>query len=128
MIELLRRRPTVSRETSTRLERYVALLLEENERQNLIAASTLDDSGNATSLDSAQLVALSHGRASWFDIGSGAGLPGMVIAILVGGPVTLVEPRRLRADFLAHAVGRTRARRAQVVRGEGRARHAASST
>jgi 16S rRNA (guanine527-N7)-methyltransferase len=38
--------------------------------------------------------------ASWIDIGSGAGLPGIVIAILTGGPVTLVEPRRLRVDFL----------------------------
>jgi 16S rRNA (guanine527-N7)-methyltransferase len=34
------------------------------------------------------------------DVGSGAGLPGIVIACLVEGPVTLVEPRRLRADFL----------------------------
>ena len=38
--------------------------------------------------------------ASWVDIGSGAGLPGIVIACLVDGPVTLVEPRRLRAEFL----------------------------
>jgi 16S rRNA (guanine527-N7)-methyltransferase len=42
--------------------------------------------------------------ASWIDIGSGAGLPGIVVACLVEGPVTLVEPRRLRADFL-HRVG-----------------------
>ena len=42
--------------------------------------------------------------ASWIDIGSGAGLPGIVIACLVDGPVTLVEPRRLRAEFL-HKVG-----------------------
>jgi 16S rRNA (guanine527-N7)-methyltransferase len=34
------------------------------------------------------------------DIGSGAGLPGIVIACLVEGPVTLIEPRRLRAEFL----------------------------
>jgi 16S rRNA (guanine527-N7)-methyltransferase len=37
------------------------------------------------------------------DIGSGAGLPGIVIACLVEGPVTLIEPRRLRADFLHRA-------------------------
>ena len=37
------------------------------------------------------------------DIGSGAGLPGIVVACLVGGPVTLVEPRRLRAEFLHKA-------------------------
>ena len=34
------------------------------------------------------------------DIGSGAGLPGIVIACLVDGPVTMIEPRRLRAEFL----------------------------
>jgi 16S rRNA (guanine527-N7)-methyltransferase len=38
--------------------------------------------------------------ATWVDIGSGAGLPGIVIACLVQGSVTLVEPRRLRAEFL----------------------------
>src|SRR5213079_1206222 len=36
----------------------------------------------------------------WVDIGSGAGLPGIVLACLVDGPVTLVEPRRLRVEFL----------------------------
>ena len=52
-------------------------------------------------LDSAQLVRFEpEPGASWIDIGSGAGLPGIVIACLVDGPVTLVEPRRLRANFL----------------------------
>ena len=56
-------------------------------------------------LDSAQLVRFEgHAGASWIDIGSGAGLPGLVIACLAEGPVTLVEPRRLRAEFLASAV------------------------
>jgi 16S rRNA (guanine527-N7)-methyltransferase len=44
-----------------------------------------------------------HAGASWVDIGSGAGLPGIVIACLVQGPVTLIEPRRLRAEFLHKA-------------------------
>ena len=34
------------------------------------------------------------------DVGSGAGLPGLVIAIATGAPMTLIEPRRLRAEFL----------------------------
>jgi 16S rRNA (guanine527-N7)-methyltransferase len=42
--------------------------------------------------------------ASWADIGSGAGLPGVVIACLVEGPLTLIEPRRLRAEFLHKVV------------------------
>jgi 16S rRNA (guanine527-N7)-methyltransferase len=56
-------------------------------------------------LDSAQLVRFEpEPNAAWVDIGSGAGLPGVVIACLVEGPVTLVEPRRLRAEFLAAVV------------------------
>jgi 16S rRNA (guanine527-N7)-methyltransferase len=91
----------VSRETLERLERYVAFLHEENARQNLVSAATLDQVWDRHLLDSAQLVRYEpHAGASWVDIGSGAGLPGIVVACLVGGPVTLVEPRRLRAEFL----------------------------
>jgi 16S rRNA (guanine527-N7)-methyltransferase len=94
------RRP-VSRETFEKLQSYVALLSEENARQNLISAATLDQVWDRHILDSAQLVGFEpHAGASWVDIGSGAGLPGIVIGCLVEGPVTLVEPRRLRADFL----------------------------
>ena len=95
----------VSRETIERLKEYVALLREENERQNLVSAATLEQVWDRHILDSAQLVSLeSHAGSSWLDIGSGAGLPGIVIACLVRGPVTLVEPRRLRAEFLHKAV------------------------
>ena len=95
----------VSRETFQRLEAFVALLREENARQNLVSAATLERVWDRHILDSAQLLAYAPaGRASWIDIGSGAGLPGIVIACLVEGPVTLVEPRRLRAEFLHRAV------------------------
>jgi 16S rRNA (guanine527-N7)-methyltransferase len=102
-LEQVARRP-VSRETFEKLETYTALLREENARQNLVSASTLDHLWDRHILDSAQLVRFEpHPGASWLDIGSGAGLPGIVIACLVEGPVTLVEPRRLRADFLHRA-------------------------
>ena len=92
---------SVSRETLDRLERYVATLREENQRQNLVSASTLDDIWDRHIRDSAQLLRFEpHPNASWVDIGSGAGLPGIVLACFVQGPVTLVEPRRLRAEFL----------------------------
>ena len=95
----------VSRETLEKLEAYVALLEAENVRQNLVSASTLDDVWRRHIADSAQLVRFEpRTGASWIDIGSGAGLPGIVIACLVAGPVTLVEPRRLRADFLHNVV------------------------
>lgn len=92
---------TVSRETFEKLERYVALLREENVRQNLVSAATLDQAWDRHIIDSAQLVRLAPPSAgSWVDLGSGAGLPGIVVACLVDVPVTLVEPRRLRAEFL----------------------------
>jgi 16S rRNA (guanine527-N7)-methyltransferase len=98
-------RTDVSRETSEKLERYVALLRDENERQNLVSAATLDHVWDRHIVDSAQLVRFEpRPGASWIDVGSGAGLPGIVIACLVEGPVTLVEPRRLRAEFLHKAV------------------------
>ena len=91
----------VSRETFEKLEAYVALLREENERQNLVSAATLDVVWQRHILDSAQLARFEpRPGSSWVDIGSGAGLPGIVIASLVEGRVTLVEPRRLRAEFL----------------------------
>jgi 16S rRNA (guanine527-N7)-methyltransferase len=107
MIEALERaaaRP-VSRETFALLEKYVELLKAANAMQNLIAASTLDTIWERHILDSAQLVRFEpRAGASWIDVGSGAGLPGMVVAALTDGPVALVEPRRLRAAFLEETV------------------------
>jgi len=94
----------VSRETYGRLERFAELIVAENERQNLIAPNSIADIWNRHILDGAQLLGLAGGQGGWCDIGSGAGLPGLVIAILGGTPMTLVEPRRLRADFLRQAV------------------------
>ncbi len=107
MIEALERaagRP-VSRETFALLETYVERLRIANNSQNLVSASTLNDIWERHILDSAQLVRFEpKPSSSWVDIGSGAGLPGIVIAALVEGPVTLVEPRRLRAAFLQETV------------------------
>ena len=105
----------VSRETIERLEAYVAFVTEESRRQNLVSASTLGDIWDRHIRDSAQLIRFEpYAGASWVDIGSGAGLPGIVIACLVDGPVTLVEPRRLRADFL-HRVSESLGLRAHIV-------------
>src|SRR5262245_8863545 len=94
----------VPRETMERLEHYVRLLLDEHERQKRIARATVEEVWERHILDSAQLVRFApRPDSSWLDIGSGAGLPGLVIAILTQGPVTLVEPRKLRADFLRSA-------------------------
>ncbi|MET0308903.1 MAG: 16S rRNA (guanine(527)-N(7))-methyltransferase RsmG [Sphingomonas sp.] len=93
----------VSRETL--LERFAAILRREAAQQNLIAASTLDSLWVRHLVDSAQLVPLSvvAGRGAWLDVGSGAGLPGLVAAILLDRPVVLVEPRAKRVAFLRAA-------------------------
>ncbi len=101
--------PGVSRETLERLEAFAALLTQENDRQNLVAASTLGPALWGRHIaDSAQLLPLAPtigGR--WVDLGSGPGLPGLVIAILAPHwHMTLVESRRLRCDFLRTAVSR----------------------
>jgi 16S rRNA (guanine527-N7)-methyltransferase len=90
----------VSRETL--LDRFASVLRQEALQQNLIAASTLDTLWVRHLVDSAQLVPLAEhaGRGAWVDIGSGAGLPGLVIAILLDRPVVLVEPRAKRVAFL----------------------------
>jgi 16S rRNA (guanine527-N7)-methyltransferase len=95
----------VSCETYERIEAYAERLKRENLRQNLVSASTIEHLWERHILDSAQLVRFaSASGVSWVDIGSGAGLPGIIIACLAEGPVTLVEPRHLRAEFLLETV------------------------
>ncbi len=94
----------VSRETFEKLKRFAALLVNENRRQNLIAPASVPRLWDRHILDGAQLLGLAGSNGSWCDIGSGPGLPGLVIAVLGGRPMTLNEPRRLRADFLRRAI------------------------
>ena len=94
----------VSRETFEKLESLAALIVEANRSQNLVAATSIPDLWERHILDGAQLYGLASGGGNWCDIGSGPGLPGLVIAILGGMPITLIEPRRLRADFLRLAI------------------------
>ncbi|MDO9362718.1 MAG: 16S rRNA (guanine(527)-N(7))-methyltransferase RsmG [Sphingopyxis sp.] len=91
-----------SAEQWTRLDRFVELLIAESAQQNLIAASTIPTMWVRHVADSAQLLALDtrDGDGLWIDLGSGAGLPGLVIAILSQRPMLLVESRKRRCDFL----------------------------
>jgi 16S rRNA (guanine527-N7)-methyltransferase len=101
----------VSRETVDRLSRYVALLEQWQPRINLVAGATLPDVWHRHIADSAQLYALAPGAGSWLDLGSGAGFPGLVIAILAhasAGPrVALVESDRRKSAFLAEVARQT---------------------
>lgn len=94
----------VSRETGDRLQAYVDRLIQENDRQNLISSNSVADIWTRHIADSLQLSEFAPWAGSWLDIGSGSGLPGVVIAIATGAPTLLVEPRRLRTEFLARVV------------------------
>lgn len=83
-----------------RLEAFAARLIAESERQNLIAASTVPTIWVRHIADSAQLLSFDQGDGLWLDLGSGAGLPGLVVAILTERPMALVESRKLRCEFL----------------------------
>ena len=111
----------VSRETSAKLEQFASALIAENQVQNLISKSTETDLWVRHFADAAQLIEFAPKEASWIDIGSGAGLPGMVIAILTGAPVTLVEPRRLRAEFLSRTAAALDLAGVTVLRSKGEA-------
>ncbi len=89
-----------------RLDRLVALLLEENARQNLIAKPTIPAIWQRHIADSAQLLAhvSEETPGIWLDLGTGAGFPGLVIAALrPEWEVRLVESRRKRAEWLESA-------------------------
>lgn len=95
----------VSRETLERLETYAALLTKWNPKINLVARSTLDDLWNRHFLDSAQILEIAPAGATWADLGTGGGFPGLVVAILAAESrpalrVTCVESDLRKATFL----------------------------
>jgi len=94
---------TVSRETREKLDLYSEMVRTEAARQNLVSAASLDHFEQRHIDDSAQLFELAPPGGHWLDIGSGAGLPGIVLAIL-GARVRLVESRRLRSTFLSEVI------------------------
>lgn len=93
-----------------RLESYLDLLAEWNEKMNLVGPATLPDFWNRHVLDSAQLLDLAPEARTWADLGTGAGLPGVVLAILGRGRpgfhVHLVESMQKRCRFLDEVVRR----------------------
>jgi len=95
----------VSRETLSRLETYVDLLERWNRRINLIGRNTLGDIWRRHILDSAQLYPLLPARTRLLvDLGSGAGLPGLVLAVMGVAEVHLVESDQRKAAFLREAI------------------------
>jgi len=117
----------VSRETLAHLASYEALLRQWQSAVNLVAPSTLDAIWHRHFADSAQLVALAPAARAWVDLGSGAGFPGLVVALLLTGDpgpavadplerpsqprpprMTLIESNARKCAFLREVVRATR--------------------
>jgi 16S rRNA (guanine527-N7)-methyltransferase len=102
----------VSRETTVRLQIFEHVLLHWQKSMNLVAKSTLSEIWTRHFADCAQLLEVARNRAkpiqSWLDLGSGAGLPGLVIAIMLAESatksapvkVTLIESDARKCAFL----------------------------
>ena len=96
----------VSRETMDKLQVYAAELRKWNQRINLVARGTVAEIWDRHILDSLSIVRHDHTpEEPWMDIGSGAGLPGLVLAIMrseiaSSGPVTLVDKDQRKCAFL----------------------------
>jgi len=89
-----------------RLARLVALLAEENQRQNLVSRESLADVWRRHIADSAQLLihVPRETSAPWLDLGTGAGFPGLVIACLRPElDIRMVESRNRRIEWLERA-------------------------
>jgi len=101
----------VPRETIHRLTRYAELLAHWQKSTNLVGPSTLPRLWSRHFADSAQLLTLAQNARLWLDLGSGAGFPGLVVAILKAGQpgfrMHLVESNRKKAAFLAEVARET---------------------
>ena len=115
----------VSRETLAKLELYADLLRHWQKTINLVAPSTLPDIWQRHIADSAQLIPLAPPEAhKCLDLGSGAGFPGLVMAIMLTDRgqnsgltpphYTLLESDTRKAAFLREVVRQTGLRRAEA--------------
>lgn len=107
----------VSRETFERLEIYVSLLRKWTPRINLVAKSTLPEVWERHIADSLQLLEVMMGQSGHYaDLGSGGGLPGLVVAIahrdfdMDLNNITLVESDQRKAAFLRTVLRETQSK------------------
>lgn len=90
----------VSRETIDQLSFYADEVARWNPAINLVSKSSIPDIWQRHILDSAQIYDAAADTGVWLDIGSGAGFPGLVMAILGAKNVVLVEVDQRKATFL----------------------------
>jgi 16S rRNA (guanine527-N7)-methyltransferase len=96
-------RPLVSRETEARIATYLALLAAWNSRINLVGPVPAAEWRTRHVEDSLQLQSFLPPEGPYADLGSGAGLPGLLLAATGSGPWHLIESDRRKASFLREA-------------------------
>lgn len=101
--EILMETLNVSREAITKLREFQELILKWNKKINLISTSSEGDIWSRHIIDSLQLYKYLQQSNSLVDIGSGAGLPGIVLSIAGIKNTILVESNQKKAAFLLHA-------------------------
>ena len=100
----------VSRETMDRLRIYAAYLEEWQQTLNLVSRNSVPDLWDRHMRDSIQLVEhLPDDARSITDVGSGAGFPGLVLAIVTGLPTELIESHVRKGAFLREVAAATNA-------------------
>lgn len=102
--EEFRRQTNVSRETLERLQIYVDLLRQWTSKINLVSQDSLTDVWRRHLLDSAQLMDFCPAEGKAVDLGSGAGFPGLVLAILGKSDMQLIEADQRKSAFLREAI------------------------
>lgn len=91
----------VSRETREKFNRYAELLLKWQKAINLVSDTTLEDMAERHFLDSAQLIKyIPNKNIKLADVGSGAGFPGLVLAMMGIAEVHLIESDIRKATFM----------------------------
>ena len=100
---------SVSRETLASFDAYLSLLGKWNDKINLVSGSTLQETTTRHFLDSAQIANVAPLTGSWADFGSGAGFPGLVLALIGQGShpffeMTLVESDQRKCAFLREVI------------------------
>ena len=103
-------RLNVSRESFAQIETYVELLLTWQAKINLIGPSTIEDVWRRHVLDSLQLLSIMKARTEAIaDVGSGAGIPGLILALGGNLRADLYESNGKKVAFLREAIRQTKA-------------------
>ena len=109
--EAILKRFNVSRESRSRIETYVKLLLAWQQRINLIGPATVDSVWTRHVCDALQLLPLlPPGTRTIAELGSGAGIPGLILAMAAGLDAHLYESNGKKAAFLREAARQTQTR------------------